>query len=214
MYRNRLAPIALTATLLAPLTLGAQVPGTPALQNAFGNPGLAVAGNFGGGGGQSFYGAAAAYGMMGGRLQLSGGAGVQRANETTRGAYGARATAMVWGSEGGALGASAFVGVGGGARTRDEADVVTNPAIMSIPVGVTVGYRRPMGSRGISVYGSPIYRWTRVEDEAGSATDTQFSLAAGLDIGLTRSFGATVGAEFGGTNSTIWGLALSFVPGR
>jgi len=40
--------------------VGAQVPGAPVLQNAFANPGIAVAANFGGGSGQSFYGAAAA----------------------------------------------------------------------------------------------------------------------------------------------------------
>src|SRR5688572_7972472 len=65
-----------------------QVPGVPVLQNAFSNPGLAIAANFGGGRGQSFYGAASAWGLAGGRLQLSGAAGAQRANEGTRGAYG------------------------------------------------------------------------------------------------------------------------------
>lgn len=221
MYRKTWVPplaAAIAAALAVSGPAGAQIPGSPALQNAFANPGLAVAGNFSGGGGQSFYGAAAAYGMMDGRLQLSGAAGMQRANDASRGAYGARAALTVWGSEAGAFGAAAFAGIGGAARTRDELDVVTNPAVMTIPLGLTIGYRRPLGeTRGISAYASPIYRWTRTEDATTTATGTAFSVAAGLDVSLTQSFGATVGAELGrsgATSSTVWGIALSFVPGR
>lgn len=206
------------ALLAIPGMMEAQVPGTPALQNAFANPGLAVAGNFGGGGGQSFYGGAAGYGMMAGRLLVSGAAGMQRANDATRGAYGARVAAALWGSEGGSLGAGVFAGIGGAPRTSNELDVETNPAIMSIPLGATVGYRRALGeTRGISAYASPIYRWSRMEASGVSASSGSFTVALGLDVGLTRSFGATVGAEFGdvdGSSSTVWGLALSFVPGR
>jgi hypothetical protein len=50
---------------------GAQVPGAPVLQNAFANPGWAVAANLAGGSGQSFYGLATAMGLMTGQLQLS-----------------------------------------------------------------------------------------------------------------------------------------------
>ena len=205
------------AVITLPSALLAQVPGTPTLQNAFANPGMAVAGNFGSGGGQSYFGAAAAYGLGGGRLQLSAGAGVQRANSASRGAYGGRAALMVWGSEGGALGASAFVGIGGAARTRDEADVVTNPAVLNVPVGVSFGYRRALGvTRGISAYATPMYRWTRLDSDE-VASNGSFSLAVGLDVSLTQSFGATVGAEFGrsnGATSNAIGVALSFVPGR
>ena len=196
----------------------AQVPGSPVLQNAFANPGLAVAANVTGGGGQSFFGAAAGYGMGSGRLQLSGAAGVQRASSATRGAYGARLSATAWTSAGQGLAVGAFAGFGGAARTRNAADSVTNPAVVIVPVGLTVGYRRSIGAtRGISVYGSPLYRWTRAEATTVS-TSGKFGGAAGLDVALTQSFGATIGAAFGaggsGSSSTTFGLALSFVPGR
>jgi hypothetical protein len=85
---------------------------------------------------------------------------------------------------------------------------------------VTIGYRRALGeTRGISGYASPIYRWTRLESSDVSTTTGSFSVGLGFDVSLTRSFGATVGAEVGGgksggSSSTTWGLALSFVPGR
>src|SRR5437763_3625286 len=102
MWRTELAPYRYVAfvrlemfgRVLVGLTAlaasaAAQVPGAPVLQNAFANTGLAVAANFGGGGGQTFYGAAAALGLGGGRLQLSGAAGASHAKTSTRGAYGA-----------------------------------------------------------------------------------------------------------------------------
>lgn len=234
MHRKRLsaarrrlvlgARAAVAAVMAGPAIAVAQVPGAPTLQNAFANPGLAIAGNVAGGrgegGGQSFYGAAAGYGLMGGRLLVSGAAGMQRANDATRGAYGARLAAAVWGSEGGALGAAAFAGVGGAPRTHDAGDIETNAAVMSIPAGVTIGYRRALGeTRGISGYASPIYRWTRLKSSDVSSTTGSFSVGLGVDVSLTRSLGATVGAEVGGgksggSSSTTWGLALSFVPGR
>jgi len=202
----------------------AQVPGSPVLQNAFANPGLAVAANMTGGNGQSFFGAAGAYGLGSGRLQLAGAAGVQRANGATRGAYGARGSATVWTSAGGSLGVGAFAGFGGAARTRDEASVVTNPAVVNVPAGLSVGYRRPLGAaRGFSVYASPMYRWVR--SEANTVTTAgSFGFAAGADVALTQSFGATVGAEVSrragnatgltGGPSTLFGAAFTFVTGR
>ena len=204
--------------LAAPLS--AQVPGVPVLQNAFANPGLAFAANFGTGGGQSFFGAAAGWGLGGGRLLLSGAAGVQRANESTRGAYGVRGTFSAWTSAGGALGASAFAGIGGAPRTRND-DITTNAAQLIVPVGLSVGYRRPLGeSRGFSVYASPIYRWTRAEANDVSATASGFAASVGVDFALTRSIGLTAGGEFGqreGTGSgsgSLLGFAVSFIPRR
>jgi hypothetical protein len=206
-----------------PAMAAGQAPGLPVLQNAFANPGLAVAADFGGGSGQSFLGAAAALGLGSGRFQVSGAAGASRAHGAVRGVYGARLAGNVWTSSGGtgSLGVGAFAGLGGAPRTR-EAGVVTNPALLIVPVGVSVGYRRPMGvSRGISAYASPMYRWTR------ATTDTVFSSGAfrvslGLDFAFSPSFGATVGGELGGssdgsnrgTGGGLFGAAISFVPGR
>ncbi len=214
------------AALVAAIVAGSaakasgQVPGSPVLQNAFANPGLAVAANVTGGAGQSFFGAAAGYGLGSGRLQVSGAAGVQRSNAASRGAYGGRLAATVWRSAGQSLGAGAFAGVGGAARTRDAASDVTNPAVLIVPLGITVGYRRPLGvTRGISAYVSPLYRWTRAQAQAVT-TSGSMAVAIGADLSISQSFGATLGAELGkasGTasgRSSTFGVALSFVPGR
>ena len=202
-------------------TAAAQVPGAPALQNAFATPGLAVAANFAGGGGQSFFGAAGAMGLAQGRFQVSGAAGVQRGNGSSRGAYGGRLAASLWSSSGGALGVGAFAGLGGATRT-DTNGVITNPAVMVVPAGVSVGYRRAMGStRGMSVYASPLYRWSRFDNDTVS-TQGSIRVALGFDFAFSSSLGATVGVELGqnsagkgaSTGSGTMGAAISFVPGR
>jgi hypothetical protein len=200
-------------------SVAAQVPATPVLQNAFASPGLAVAANFGSGAGQSFYGAAAAWGLGSGKLQLSGAAGAARSNGATRGAYGGRIAASVWSSSGGALGVGAFAGAGGAPRTQ-VAGVVTNPAVMTVPAGVTLGYRHALGtSRGVSAYVSPFYRWMRT-DSGTVASSGSMRVSLGLDFALSQSFGATLGVELGQNskgstgNSGTLGAAISFVPGR
>jgi hypothetical protein len=216
LWRPRRALTIAAALACAATAASGQVPGAPVLQNAFANSGLAAAGNFGGGGGQSFYGVAGALGA--GRLQLSAAAGVQRANGSTRGAYGGRLAAPLWSSSGGSLGVAGFVGVGGGMRTR-VGTIVTNAAEMMVPVGLSVGYRRAIGAtRGVSVYLSPMYRWTRssadIVSTAGAAR-----VAGGVDFALSPSFGVTVGGEAGGgqqkiAGSSLIGAAITFVPGR
>lgn len=200
----------------------AQVPGVPVLQNAFLNSGLGFAANLSGGGrqgggGQGYLGAAVGYGLSGGKLQLSAGAGSQRSRGVNRGAYGIRAAANVWNSRAGSLGAGAFVGVGGAPQKRAN-DVVTNPSILSIPAGISVGYKRPMGAtRGVAVYASPFYSWVRA-DSGTVVQSSAFRFSTGLDFAFSQSFGVTVGGEFGsrrgsGGGSNI-GLGLTFVPGR
>ena len=212
MYARSMTVLVTLATSAA-----AQVPGAPVLQNAFHNPGLAFAANFGSGTGQSFFGAAAAYGL-GGRFQVSGAAGGQRANGSTRGAYGVRAAVAVWSSASGSLGAGGFAGVGGAPSTRLNG-VTTNAAVTSVPAGITVGYRRAMGAtRGISGYVSPLYRWTR-SDSAGTIVSAgSMRGAVGLDFAFSPSLGITAGGEFGDKNgpsgSSLFGVAISFVPGR
>lgn len=205
----------LIALALSASTATAQVPGLPVLQNAFSNPGLAFAANLGGGSGQSFYGGAAAWGLSSGALTVSGAAGAQRANDASRGAYGARIAARVWTSAGGSLGLGGFAGFGGAPRTR-AGSVVTNPAIATIPVGLSAAYRRSLGSsRGLSAYVSPLYRWTRV-DSGTVLTSGTIRFAAGLDFSISSSIGVTFGGEFGGSsggNSSVLGGAISFVPG-
>ncbi|MGH7637066.1 MAG: hypothetical protein ACREOK_05390 [Gemmatimonadaceae bacterium] len=188
------------------------------LQNAFANPGLAVAANFGGGGGQSLFALAAGWGL-GERILLSAAAGAQRANDATRGAYGGRASMNAWTSAGGggSLGVAAFAGVGGAPRTRSDG-VMTNAAIFTIPVGLSLGYRKNLGTtRGISAYASPMYRWTRLTtDDDGTVSDSNFRFALGLDFSFNPSLGVTVGGEFGSRSSegsSTLGAAVSWVPG-
>lgn len=197
----------------------AQVPGLPVLQNAFSNPGLAFAANFGSGSGHSYYGAAAAWGLGAtGTFLVSGAAGAQRSNNSTRGAYGGRATMRLWASPSG-LGLAAFAGVGGAMRTRTGA-VITNPAVAVVPVGASVGYRRALGARrGISAYVAPFYRWVRA-DSGTIASSGSFRFSGGVDLTLTPSIGVTVGGEAGGAGSggggltsSAFGAGLTFVPG-
>lgn len=201
------------------VTAAAQVPGLPVLQNAFANPGLGVAANFGGGAGHSFFGAAGALGLGGGRFQASAAAGVHRANQASRGAYGARIAANVWTSRGGALAAGAFVGFGGAPRTRDDLGATTNSAVLSIPAGISVGFRKSIGAtRGFAIYGSPLYKWSRTEANDRATTSGSLGGSLGVDFAVTQSIGVTAGGEFGkktggGTASTL-GVAISFVPGR
>lgn len=209
--------IAISVTLVAMSTALGQIPGAPVLQNAFANPGLAVAANFGGGGGQSLLALAAGWGLGSGRILVSAAAGAQRVNEATRGAYGGRASMTAWTSAGGSLGIAGFAGIGGAPRTRAN-DVMTNPAIFTVPLGLTVGYRRNIGTaRGISAYASPIYRWTRLTaDDDGTVSDNNFRFALGLDFSFNPSLGVTVGGEFGSRSSegsSTLGAAVSWVPG-
>lgn len=204
-----------TLVLFAAAEVGAQAPGVAVLQNAFTGRGLAVAGNFGSSKGQSFFGGAAGWGL-GPRFMVSGAAGAQRANNTMRGAYGARATMGVWTSKGGSLGAAAFAGVGGAARTR-VGTVVNNPAILSVPAGVSVGYRRGMGARGsISGYVSPFYNFSRI-DSGTVVAGNSFRSSVGVDVGFSPSLGASLGAEFGAGSASrngVLGAAITYVPGR
>jgi hypothetical protein len=93
--------------------------------------------------------------------------------------------------------------------------------VLRIPIGAGVGYRLGLGgaaARGISAYVTPFYVWSRVTAE-GEATERENALRAslGLDVGLTRSIGVTVGYEFGGGRagtvgggSSILGAGLSY----
>lgn len=217
MFNNHKAlRVAVVAALLTTSDLRAQIPGAPVLQNAFSNDGLAVAANFGSGGQQSLFAVAAGWGLMAGRLQVSGAAGAQRMNDATRGAYGAKAALNVWTSRGGSLGLGAFAGVGAAPRTRAQG-VMTNPAVMTVPAGATVAYRRSLGTaRGLSAYVSPMYRYTKVTtDAAGSDQNGNMRVSLGVDFSFNPTLGITVGSELGSgdSGSNLLGVAVSWVPG-
>jgi len=157
--------VAAIATAATAVGVAAQVPGAPVLQNAFANPGLALAANFGGGGGQSFYGAAAAWGLGGGKFLVSGAAGVGRSNGSARGAYGGRAAMSVWSTSGGSLGLAAFAGIGGAPSTKQ--DGIVN-------AGCTVAVERvlemyPDGRMDILTVGKQRFEVTALSRDANRA---------------------------------------------
>jgi len=73
-------------------------------------------------------------------------------------------------------------------------------------------------TKGISLYASPLYRWTR-SDSAGTVVSTgSMRGAVGLDFAFSPSLGITAGGEFGGkagaNGTSLLGVAVSFIPGR
>jgi len=225
---SKLLP-AMAISLLFSTAARAQIPGLPVLQNAFASSGLAFAADFGGGQGQSFGGLAAAWGLGAAarsgsaRLQVSGAAGAARGNGSVRGAYGGRAAFTAWTTATGSMGVAAFAGIGGAPRTRANG-TVTNAAVMIVPAGVTLSYRRPMGTtRGWSIYASPMFSWVRSRTDVSDVSSTGFRASVGFDFAFSPSLGATLGGEFGSaqltssngrTSSGSFGAAISFVPGR
>ncbi|HEY8175117.1 MAG TPA: hypothetical protein VIF32_05480 [Gemmatimonadaceae bacterium] len=98
--------------------------------------------------------------------------------------------------------------------------MITNPAVMSVPAGLTLGYRHSLGtSRGLSAYVSPFYRWMRT-DSGTVVSRASMRMSLGLDFAFSPSLGATFGAELGqssggsAASAGIFGAAISFVPGR
>jgi len=198
-------------------TAGAQMPGSPTLQNAFANPGITAALNASGLGGATTYAAAVAWAPGSARFQFSGGIGAQlRTGASTRTAYGARLNFPVMGATS-AFGVSVFAGYGaisgGGAMDSSVAKAL-------IPVGATASYRRAIGSnRGFSIYGSPIFE--SVARGGGASNASVFRGAIGLDLGITSAIGLTLGLEIGGKqpdesgkpSGTAFGAALSYALG-
>jgi hypothetical protein len=203
--------------VIVPAILPAQMPGAPVLQNAWATPGFVVAANFAGGSGSSVWAAAASWGPGDSiaRFALSGGGGTQSVSGgTSRGVYGARIAMSLAQMMGGKLGLGVFGGVGGGAGGSGDTTAIKT----LMPVGVSIGFRQAMGSRGFSVYGSPSLQ--RASGTAGSSSRVRFGL--GLDVGLSTNFGVTGGVEFGqstpdgkvGPRGTSYGVGGSFALGR
>lgn len=195
------------------LTISAQMPGVPVLQNAFANPGVTAALDVAGLGGATSYVAAFGWAPGTARLQFSGGVGLQtRSNSSTRTLYGGRLNIPVLGATS-SLGISLFGGWGG--LTGGTIDSTVTKSL--VPLGATVGYRKAIGeTRGFSIYGSPIYEWAG--RGSGASAVSVFRGAIGLDLGVTKRLGVTLGIEFGGSypvesgkpSGTAFGGAVSY----
>jgi len=198
-----------------------QLPSAPLLQNVWSMPGMAAALNAGSGGGGSVYAAAGSWTPASGRFQISGGVGSQTLSGIgTSWAYGARA-AMPLGNPQANFGLAAFAGIGGASavtRSADTAVTDTTTTLASrIPVGVSVGWRHAIGSRGFSLYASPAYVWTMGNGQSKGLLRT----GIGADVGVTSSIGVTGGVEFGQTSvivgapaGTVYGVGVSYAFGK
>lgn len=206
--------VAVVATLLASAA-AAQMPGAPVLQNAWASPGLVGAVNYGGGDG-SVYAAAVSWASATARFQLSGGVGARSLSGGggSKSVYGVRAAIPLGGATS-AIGFGVFAGVGGGqAATGDTVSSNTQ-----IPIGAAIGWRRALGAtHGFSVYATPSYLYLTGGTKSGGVARA----GVGVDLGITKSLGATVGAEFGGTRAkglggptgTLYGIGVSYAFGR
>ena len=208
---------------------GAQLPNAPVLQNVWAMPGMVGAFNLGGGSGGSVYAASGSWTPSSGRFQFSGGIGSQTrtGGGGTGWAYGLRG-AIPLASPDASFGFGAFAGIGGGSGSKRVVDTVdaTGTVVVDstatstttqIPVGVAVGWRRAIASRGFSLYASPSYVFL----SGGGGTKGLIRAAVGADVGITNSIGLTGGIEFGqaraqsgGPGGTLYGLGVSYAFGR
>jgi hypothetical protein len=209
------------ASVGSSMTVGAQLPGLPVLQNAFVGPGLAAAVNAGGGSGASAYAAALGWAPRSARFQVSVGAGVLVSGGQTGGAFGVRGAVPVFSMMGGNLGVAGFLGVGG-ARGR-EVPQRGRAGLGQVPVGAAVAYRRALGAtRGFSVYAAPFVGFFRDDfGDAGTQSATLLRVSVGGDFAITRAIGVTAGLEAGssradgpGPSGVVWGAGVSYAFGR
>ena len=209
---TRIRTLLALSAFAAPVAAGGQIPGLPVLQNAFSNPGITVAANYGSGDGDRTIAAAAAWAPATGRFQFSAGVGSWSPDEGERTtAFGARFAAALFSFAGGSIGLAPFIGAGG-AKVGDA-------RVTHLPVGVGAGWRRALGaSRGISVHAAPFYSWTRATAGDETTNGGQVRVAAGVDVTIIRSLGATIGVEGGqkakdgdpGARGVVFGGGLSY----
>ena len=222
----------LSLATLPSASLGAQMPGVPVLQNAFGNPGMAAAINIGSATDVRTVAVAGAFGMRGGNIVLSGGLGATSIKEAHTGvAGGVRASWSFLRFAGDQLGVAAFIGAGGSSKGKDtvqrspssipaSAEVARRDSIRRVrasglshaPIGVSVGWRRALGAtRGISAYAAPFYVWSRGGGENSTSSEA-FRWSVGMDLALSPRLGITAGAELGQkvskTQPGPWGSAF------
>lgn len=170
------------------------MPGLPVLQNAFANPGVTLGLDYGHPSHANGYALAAAWAPAAGRVQLSAGVGGYTPDSGSSSvSYGARiAVPVLTFMADKSVGIGIFAGAGGAS--------VSGTTLLQVPAGITVGYRRPVGTtRAISVYAAPFYGWTRASASGITASSGLFRVSAGLDFAVTSAIGVTLGVEGGAT---------------
>ncbi len=191
----------------------AQLPGIPVIQNAFANPGLTIAVNYGQGDESKAYAGAVAWAPASARFQVTGGFGAWEPDGADRSsAWGARASVPITQTMmAGKLGIGAFAGVGG--ASQDDA------SLLHVPAGASISWRTRLGERrGISIYAAPFYSWTRVSVDDESESKGLVRASVGVDVAVVPSLGITVGYEFGqnaddgppGATGGMFGVGVSY----
>lgn len=186
--------------------------GAPVLQNAFSNPGITVAANYGGSSDHTTFAGAAAWAPGSARWQFSAGAGVitPKDGDTELNIGGRLAVPVKTFGSTKAFGVAVFAGAGGAKIGLTH--------VLQVPVGVGLGYRRALGAtRGISLYATPFYSWTQ-SDSVATERSGLVRASIGVDVSLTRSIGATAGFESGakaregkaGATGSLWGVGVSY----
>lgn len=230
--RRALAQIAAGALgTLAALPAGAQVIGLPAVQSPFRARRWAVAVN-GGVASQGVRTAAVAGAYRrseGGRLLLTAGVGATKPGDAVDRyvlSGGARLAFLLAFGQAQSFAAAPFAGVGGlraetPGATPGAADVTTS--FVKAPFGVSLGYRRLVAGRAVTVHVAPQGQYWRavVKGDPPDTSATVFRVGVGADVALTRRIGLSVGWEGGGQaelgalgpRASVFGVGLSFGPG-
>jgi hypothetical protein len=211
---RRLVLCLTTCSSLAALrSVNAQLPGIPVIQNAFANPGLTIAANYGQGDESKAYAGAIAWAPASARFQITGGFGAWEPDGADRSsAWGARASVPITQTMmAGKLGIGAFAGVGG--ASQDDV------SLLHVPAGASVSWRTRLGERrGISIFAAPFYSWTRISFDDESESKGLLRASFGVDVAVVPSLGITVGYELGqnaeegepGATGGTFGVGVSY----
>lgn len=205
-----------TAIRLSLMSLGAvastdaQLPGLPVFQNAFANPGMTAAVNYGRARDVTAFALAGAWAPGSARFQLSAGIGSVVPDGPAKAdlAYGGRVSMAIRQFGSGRIGVGAFGGIGA-AREASLANGIG---------GVSLGYRRPMGAGGIAAFVSPYYLYSRQDVSGNSLSSSLVRAGVGVDVSFFKKFGITVGADLGakpdlgrpGPTGSIFGIGVSY----
>jgi hypothetical protein len=212
-HRASVRGVVVFVAMLAAGKLTAQLPGVPVLQNAFANPGITIAVNYGHSESAHAYAGAVAWAPASARFQLTAGFGTMDPQGAPRAhGWGARASVPITQTMmAGKLGIGAFAGVGG--ASQDEGN------LLHVPAGASVSFRTRMGERrGISLYAAPFYSWTRATVEDESVSKGLLRASFGVDVAVVPSLGLTVGYELGqnadagepGATGGTFGVGVSY----
>jgi hypothetical protein len=191
----------------------AQLPGVPVLQNAFANPGITIAVNYGHSDDSKAYAGAVAWAPTNTRFQVTGGFGsVDAAGADRSSAWGARASVPITQTMmSGKLGIGVFAGVGG--ASQDDV------SLLHVPAGASISFRMRLGERrGISFYAAPFYSWTRASLDDQSESNGLLRASFGVDVAVVPALGITLGYELGqtadadepGTTGGMFGVGISY----